>query len=59
MLTSGSMQVHKIAQLDLRLVNLDRNGSNILASRTPKGWRLTPIDHSEFLMHPPMMSHLL
>ena len=39
-------QVHKIAVLDLRLVNLDRNGSNILASRTAAGWRLTPIDHS-------------
>ena len=32
--------------LDLRLVNTDRNGANILARRTPEGWRLTPIDHA-------------
>ena len=40
------MQVHKIAVLDLRLVNADRNGANILARHTPEGWRLTPIDHA-------------
>lgn len=40
------LQVHKIAVLDLRLANADRNGGNILASRGPAGeWQLTPIDH--------------
>jgi hypothetical protein len=39
-------QVHKIAVLDLRLANADRNGSNILAKRDADGqWILTPIDH--------------
>jgi hypothetical protein len=39
-------QVHKIAVLDLRLANADRNGSNILARRDENGeWVLTPIDH--------------
>lgn len=39
------MQVHKIAVLDLRLCNADRNGSNILARRVDGEWLLTPIDH--------------
>ncbi|CAD7704691.1 unnamed protein product [Ostreobium quekettii] len=40
-------QVHKIAILDVRLANTDRNGGNILAWRSPQdgGWWLTPIDH--------------
>jgi Phosphatidylinositol 3- and 4-kinase len=39
-------EVHKIAVLDLRLANADRNGGNILARRGPEGeWQLTPIDH--------------
>ncbi|KAK9796685.1 hypothetical protein WJX73_009691 [Symbiochloris irregularis] len=42
-------EVHKIAILDIRLVNTDRNGSNILAKRCELQsvctWRLTPIDH--------------
>ena len=38
-------QCHRIFVLDLRLANCDRNGSNILASRTTDGWSLTPIDH--------------
>ena len=41
------LQVHKIAVLDIRLVNTDRNGANILAKRCPRqaSWELTPIDH--------------
>eukprot|EP00884_Botryococcus_braunii_P006075 jgi/Botrbrau1/15469/Bobra.43_2s0091.1 len=39
-------EVAKIAVLDIRLANTDRNGSNILVSRGPDGTiRLTPIDH--------------
>jgi hypothetical protein len=39
-------EVHKIAVLDLRLANADRNGSNILARRESDGsWLLVPIDH--------------
>lgn len=42
-------QVHKIAVLDIRLVNTDRNGANILAKQreglTTCSWELTPIDH--------------
>ena len=40
-------EVHKIAVLDLRLANADRNEGNILAKRGLDGaWQLTPIDHS-------------
>lgn len=39
------LQVHKIAVLDIRLANTDRNGSNILARRNGTGWNLIPIDH--------------
>eukprot|EP00939_MAST-03C_sp_MAST-3C-sp1_P001568 g1568.t1 len=43
-------EVHKIAALDLRLFNTDRNGSNILVSGKPfKTATLTPIDHSLIL----------
>jgi hypothetical protein len=39
-------EVHKIAALDLRLGNTDRNGGNILARRGAGGeWELVPIDH--------------
>eukprot|EP00878_Enallax_costatus_P000279 GHUV01000350.1.p1 GENE.GHUV01000350.1~~GHUV01000350.1.p1 ORF type:complete len:646 (+),score=230.80 GHUV01000350.1:469-2406(+) len=40
-------EVHKIAVLDLRLGNSDRNGGNILARRNPSNdeWELIPIDH--------------
>lgn len=43
-------EVHKIAVLDLRLANADRNAGNILARRIPVGsgaqtWELIPIDH--------------
>lgn len=39
-------EVHKIAQLDMRLANADRNASNILARRGgSRGWTLIPIDH--------------
>jgi len=39
-------QVHRIALLDIRLVNTDRNDANILVKRTPdKSLRLIPVDH--------------
>jgi hypothetical protein len=39
-------EVQKIAVLDMRLANTDRNGGNILARRTESGeWNLIPIDH--------------
>jgi hypothetical protein len=40
-------EVHKIAQLDMRLANTDRNGGNILARRdgATGEWTLIPIDH--------------
>lgn len=39
-------EVQKIALLDIRLANTDRNASNILAGRGSDGeWVLTPIDH--------------
>lgn len=40
-------QVHRIAVLDMRLGNTDRNGSNVLAKRHRASgeWVLTPIDH--------------
>jgi len=38
-------QVHKIAVLDIRLANTDRNGANILARRNGAAWDLIPIDH--------------
>lgn len=36
-------EVHKIAVLDLRICNLDRNACNILVSKDKKS--LIPIDH--------------
>ena len=42
-------EVHKIAILDIRLANCDRNGGNILVKRCTGQqtcrWQLIPIDH--------------
>jgi hypothetical protein len=42
-------EVHKIAILDIRIANCDRNGGNILVQRHQGsetcGWKLVPIDH--------------
>jgi hypothetical protein len=38
-------QVHRIAILDMRLLNLDRNDANILVVKSPDGLQLVPIDH--------------
>lgn len=39
-------EVHKICVLDIRMANTDRNGQNILVSRSANGaCSLTPIDH--------------
>lgn len=38
-------EVHKIAILDIRLANTDRNGGNILARKAGDSWELVPIDH--------------
>lgn len=40
-------EVHKIAVLDIRLANTDRNGANILACKSGDAseWSLVPIDH--------------
>eukprot|EP00250_Pteridium_aquilinum_P006971 c16783_g1_i1 orf=492-2255(+) len=40
-------EVHKIAVLDIRLANTDRNGANILACKGDDAseWSLVPIDH--------------
>ncbi len=38
-------EVHKIAVLDLRLLNLDRNTDNILVQRLGEDLTLVPIDH--------------
>ncbi len=63
--------VHKIAILDMRLANTDRNGSNILVRRQGGKCRLTPIDHGmimpasvedlsfEWLFWPQVATHLL
>lgn len=45
----GVEEVHKIAILDMRLGNCDRNGGNILVKRVPgegaPHYQLIPIDH--------------
>ena len=41
--------VHRIAILDMRLANTDRNGSNILVRRRAGQCQLTPIDHGMIL----------
>lgn len=38
-------EVHKIAVLDIRLANTDRNGANILVQKNGSGYNLVPIDH--------------
>lgn len=38
-------EVHKIAVLDIRLANTDRNGSNILVCGNGDAMKLVPIDH--------------
>ena len=38
-------EIHKIAILDLRMFNLDRNSENILVQRVGNAYRLVPIDH--------------
>ena len=38
-------EVHKIAILDLRILNLDRNASNILVKKQGDQYKLIPIDH--------------
>jgi len=41
--------VHRIGILDIRLLNLDRNGENILIRKEGNQHRLIPIDHSYIL----------
>jgi hypothetical protein len=38
-------EVHKLAILDLRICNLDRNSENILVQKLENGYKLIPIDH--------------
>lgn len=38
-------EVHKIGILDLRIMNQDRNASNILVQKQGKKFKLIPIDH--------------
>lgn len=38
-------EVHKLAILDLRICNLDRNTENILVQKLENGYTLIPIDH--------------
>ena len=41
---TSAPQVHKIAQLDIRMANTDRNGGNILACHGADGqWELVPV----------------
>jgi hypothetical protein len=44
-------EVHKIALLDCRLMNLDRHGGNILVEKSKGGYKLHPIDHGYSLPH--------
>ncbi|CAI5520443.1 unnamed protein product [Closterium sp. Naga37s-1] len=41
----AASEVHKIAVLDMRLANADRNGANILVKRDGTDLKLIPIDH--------------
>lgn len=41
--------VQKIAQLDIRTFNLDRNGENLLVCENDGEYKLVPIDHSYIL----------
>lgn len=38
--------VHRIGVLDMRLLNMDRNGENLLVQRNGDAFRLVPIDHA-------------
>lgn len=38
-------EIHKIAVLDMRLLNIDRNTDNILVTRLGENLALVPIDH--------------
>jgi hypothetical protein len=38
-------EVHKIAILDLRILNLDRNACNIMVTKVADQFHLVPIDH--------------
>jgi len=38
--------VHNIAQLDIRMMNMDRNSDNFLVTETDDGLELIPIDHT-------------
>ena len=38
-------EIHKIAVLDMRMFNLDRNTENILVQHAGDQYRLVPIDH--------------
>jgi len=40
------MDVHRIAQLDIRLFNVDRNDENLLVNYSSGAYHLVPIDHS-------------
>ena len=44
-------EVHKIAQLDIRLANTDRNAGNILVQKEANTMKLVPIDHGYSLPH--------
>ncbi|GJP39342.1 hypothetical protein CLOM_g15951 [Closterium sp. NIES-68] len=41
----AASEVHKIATLDMRLANTDRNGANILVKSNGSDLKLVPIDH--------------
>jgi len=41
--------VHNIAQLDIRLFNMDRNGANLLIKKNGDRYNLIPIDHTYVL----------
>jgi len=48
--------VHNIGILDLRLLNMDRNGENLLVRKEGDQFRLIPIDHAYIL--PPTLDNL-
>jgi len=48
--------VHNIGILDLRLLNMDRNGENLLVRKAGDQFRLIPIDHAYIL--PPTLDNL-
>jgi len=48
--------IHNIGILDLRLLNMDRNGENLLIRKEGDRFRLVPIDHAYIL--PPTLDNL-